>query len=170
MFLSPLWCRNKISDVVTDHFEDLNMKEFLWHCWWCDNNFKLKTTIDYRFLPRCKTFSSLSLSELCHSQIINLSRPRQLPLACRSLYLLHLCSPDIKFDKHKRPLSMWKQYANEWRQSYLCQAASGTINQALRLNILEFVLNSYFMLQKSYSCSKIYTCTILILIKEIYSQ
>lgn len=97
----------KIKPVTyTDHFENLNMKEFLWHCWWYDNDFKLKTTIDYRFLPRCKTFSSPSLSELCRSQIINLSRPGQRQLPGSLLVFVSspsFRSPDIKLDnKHRR--------------------------------------------------------------------
>lgn len=92
--------------TYTDHFENLNMKEFLWHCWWYDNDFKLKTTIDYRFLPRCKTFSSPNLSELCRSQIINLSRPGQQQLPGSLLVFVSspsFRSPDIKLDnKHRR--------------------------------------------------------------------
>lgn len=92
--------------TYTDHFENLNMKEFLWHCWWYDNDFKLKTTIDYRFLPRCKTFSSPNLSELCRSQIINLSRPGQRQLPGSLLVFVSspsFRSPDIKLDnKHRR--------------------------------------------------------------------
>lgn len=131
--------------TYTDHFENLNMKEFLWHCWWYDNDFKFKTTIDYRFLPRCKTFSSPSLSELCRSQIINLSRPgqRQLPGSLPVFVSSpSFRSPDIKLDNKHRRLDC--QCGNNMSQSRdkrcYWQAASGIIYQASRLKMVEFVL------------------------------